>query len=184
MAYIFVVFIHALVLAAIIGMAFFLVHVIKDDHDATERLLRIVAFSAGLLSYLAAKAYGIAIPTLMASALDITKPLTLGFFGAILPSMAGTFVAWFCLRLMKNNQDVGKRGLVLFASFIFTMFSDSYTTIASKITPSQSANGLPNMTFVLGIILYIIFKYERNGFTAQHQAVQPDSGKGGDSGLA
>ena len=177
MAYIFCIFIHLLVLAAIIGMAFFLVHVIKDDHDATERLLRIVAFSAGLLAYLAAKAYGVAIPTLMVSALDVTKPLTLGFYGAVLPSLAGTFVAWFCLRLMKNDEDVGKRGLVLFASFIFTMFSDSYTTIASKITPSQSGFGLPNMTFVLGIVLYIIFNYQRDttkGILTQ-QRKHPDS---------
>lgn len=161
MAYIFCIFTHVLVLAAIVGMAVFLVHVIKDDHDVTERLLRVVAFAAGLLSYLAAKAYGVAIPTLIASALDVTKPLTLGFFGAVIPSMAGTFVAWFCLRLMKNDHDVGKRGLVLFASFIFTMFSDSYTALATKITPEQTGFGLPNMTFVLGIVLYIIFKYKR-----------------------
>ena len=175
MAYTFCVFTHALVLSAIIGMAVFIVHVIKDNPDHVERLLRTVAFAAGLLAYLASKAYGVAIPTLMASALDITNPLTLGFFGAVLPSLAGTFVAWFCLRLMKDNEDVGKRGLVLFASFIFTMFSDSYTTIASKISPSQSGFGLPNMTFVLGIILYIIFKYQRvtPKESAAQQVTQP-----------
>lgn len=161
MATLFCAFTHVLVVAAIVGMGVFIFHVIKDENVAIERLLRVVALAAGLLTYLAGKAYGIAIPALMANALDITKPFTLGIWGAVVPSMAGTFVAWFCLHLMKKNDDVGKRGLVLFTSFIITMFADSYSAIAAKLTPSQTALGLPNMTFVLGIILYLVFKYER-----------------------
>ena len=160
-AYILWILVHLLVLTALVAMVVFMMQVIKEQNNALERLLRMAAFAAGLLAYLGGRAYGISIPEMMTAALSITKPLTLGFWGVIVPSISGTLVAWFCIHLMRDSSDVAARGLVLFSSFVFTMFTDTYGAIATQVTPSSTRLAPPNITFVLGVILYTIFKYKR-----------------------
>jgi hypothetical protein len=160
MSYIFLGLVHLLVLASVVGMIYFLFYVITLNPTPVERLLRVAAFAAGLLIYVGAKALGITIPKLMASAIAVTNPATVGFFGVLVPGLSGTIVAWFCLRLMRQDTDVAARGLVLFATFVFTMFADSYAMMAREATTAAMALVLPNITFVIGVILYTIFKYK------------------------
>ncbi len=149
-----------LVLAALGAIVVFLWYVILNDPNAIERLLRVAAFGAGLLAYVGAKALGISIPELMASALAVAAPLSFGFLGVVFPALTGTFVAWFCLRLMRKDDNVAARGLVLFSTFFFTMFADTYANMASRATSTSVDLLLPNITFVLGVVLYTIFKYK------------------------
>jgi hypothetical protein len=64
---------------------------------------------------------------------------------------------------MKKDADVGKRVALLFSAFMFTMFADVYATLAGEISASDGKFGLPNSTFVLGVVLYTIFGYRRAG---------------------
>lgn len=160
MSFLLVVLVHLLVIASICAMLFFLRYVILKNPDAVERLLRVAAFGAGLLAYVGAKALGISIPELMASSLAVAAPLSIGFLGVVFPALAGTFVAWFCLRLMHKDDNVAARGLVLFSAFFFTMFADTYAQMAPQATSTSADLVLPNITFVLGVVLYTIFKYK------------------------
>lgn len=160
MSLLLVVLVHLLVIASIGAMLFFLRYVILKNPDAVERLLRVAAFGAGLLAYVGAKALGISIPELMASSLAVAAPLSIGFLGVVFPALAGTFVAWFCLRLMHKDDNVAARGLVLFSAFFFTMFADTYAQMAPQATSTSADLVLPNITFVLGVVLYTIFKYK------------------------
>lgn len=162
--------VHLLVIAAIGAMLCFLWYVVINNPDVIERLLRVAAFGAGLLAYVGAKALGISIPELMASALAVVKPLSFSFLGVVFPGLAGTFVAWFCLRLMKKDDNVAARGLVLFSAFFFTMFADTYANLAPQTASSTSVDlVLPNITFVLGIVLYTIFKYKPEASEQGHR---------------
>ncbi len=161
MSFLLFVLVNLLVIAALGAMLFFLRYVILDNPDSIERLLRVAAFGAGLLTYVGAKALGVSIPELMASALAVAAPLSFGFLGVVFPALAGTFVAWFCLRLMQKDDNVAARGLVLFSAFFFTMFADTYASMATQAVTSTSVDLiLPNITFVLGVVFYTIFKYQ------------------------
>jgi hypothetical protein len=161
LALILFVLIHLFVVASIIGMIIFIVRVILDGHYAMERLLRVAAAAAGLLIYLGARAYGISVPELMYSSLKITEPLMKGLVGVVAPLASGTFVAWFCLRMMQSHGDIAARGLLLFSSLVFAMFADTYAALAAQATPESLNLALPNITFVLGVILFLIFRYKR-----------------------
>lgn len=161
MAYLLFGLVQFLVLAAIGVMIFFLYSVITRGSDPVEKLLRVAAFGAGLLVYVGAQALGMSIPELMGSALSVADPLGFSFLDIVFPGLAGTFVAWFCLRLMRKDDDVAARGLVLFSAFVFTMFADTYVNLAPQAVTSTSVNlMIPNITFVLGVVLYTIFKYK------------------------
>lgn len=163
-----------LVLAALCAMLVFLWHVILDNPDVIERLLRVAAFGAGLLVYVGAKALGISIPELMASALAVARPLSFGFLGVVFPALTGTFVAWSCLRLMRQDRNVAARGLILFSAFFFTMFSDTFAKLAPQAATSTSVDlMLPNITFVLGVVLYTIFKYKPETTGQGHRSQSP-----------
>jgi len=161
MSLILCIVVHLLVILSVAGMAYFVFYLVKDEDDVTERLLRSAAAGAGLLAYTAAKAYGLSLPATLSSSLEVTRPLSIGLWGGLLPSMGGTFVSWFALRLMHKDDDVGKRGLVLFTTFVFTMFADSYATLAGEMKPNAFQFALPNISFVLGCVIYLLFCYKR-----------------------
>lgn len=177
MSLLLVVLVHLLVIASICAMLFFLRYVILKNPDSVERLLRVAAFGSGLLAYVGAKALGVSIPELMASSLAVAAPLSVGFLGVVFPALAGTFVAWFCLRLMHKDDNVAARGLVLFSAFFFTMFADTYAQMAPQATSTSADLVLPNITFVLGVVLYTIFKYKPKTAGEENQS-QPGVGRG------
>lgn len=161
MALLLFVLVNLLVLAALGATLVFLKNVILSNPDSIEKLLRGAAFGSGLLIYVASKAMGMSIPELMGSALAVAAPLSFGFLGVVFPAVIGTFVAWYCLRLINQDDNKAARILVLFSAFFFTMFADTYASMATQAATSTSVDLiLPNITFVLSVVLYTIFKYE------------------------
>ncbi len=155
------VLVHVLTVATIISMLVFMAHVVRSGDDAVERLLRIAAFAAGLLLYLGGRAYGISIPSLMESSLRMAGSLAITLFGILMPMLSGILTALFCIHMMKSDSDIAARGLVLFSSLMSTMFADTYAVLATQVSPDRLRLALPNITFVLGVILYSIFRYKR-----------------------
>ena len=132
--------------------------VLRETH--VERLVRGVSVATGLLTYSAANAYGLSIPSLMASSINDVGPYLFTAVGVALPLGVGAFVAFICTSLMKNNPMVGTRAILLISTFVFAMFTDVYATLAGSITTGQGKYGLPNSMFVLGLALYVIFKID------------------------
>jgi hypothetical protein len=135
----------------------FIKGVIFDGNDSSERLTRISALVAGLLIYLVGRAFDISIPDLMASSLEQAHPVIEALLGFVVPFITGSFVSWFCIQMMRSSSEIASRGLILFSTLMFTMFVDTYATLALKANPGDLKFALPNITFVLGIILIRIF---------------------------
>jgi Ca2+/Na+ antiporter len=114
-------FVHLVVIAAIIGMACYLWYAIRDVEvveeqdryhtkrvDYPEIVLRVVALAAGLILFLVGKVYGLSIPDLMASYLNVRNTFTQTVLTAV-PAATGVSVAWACVRMMQSDSDIGKR---------------------------------------------------------------------------
>jgi len=133
-----------------------------------EVVIRIVAALTGFLIYFGSTAVGLSIPSLMLQAISTTHPASIGVFGGVAPAAAGIIVAWYCLRTLKKSEELGLRLLVLLSTFIIVLFGDVYVaSLANKELSPQGLNVslLPNLTFTIGICLYIIFRYLPGGDT-------------------
>ena len=159
------VLVHVLVIATIILMIVVVINILRRETDSLERLLLSASVAAGFLAYTASRALGISIPTLMSSSLATSSPFGIAALGVVFPSAAGTFVAWFCLRMIKKHLDIATRGALLLTTFIITMFCDVYAALAGEIGVTNGRYALPNITFVLGIVVYTIFTYRRDDKT-------------------
>ena len=155
------VLVHALVIATILLIVHVCWSMVRSETEPLERLLLIASIAAGFLAYAAARALGLSIPALMASSFQTSSPFGIAALGVTFPSLAGVFVAWFCIRMMKRDHDVARRAALLLSVFIVTMFADMYVALAKDIGLTNPKLALPNVTFVLGMVLYIIFTFKR-----------------------
>jgi len=153
--------VHLLIIGTILLLIGVAVGVVVDETSSLERIILSSSLSAGFLAYTAARALGISIPSLLAQSLATSNPFGVAALGLIIPSMCGTFIAWFGLRMMKKDEDVAKRVSLVLGTFIITMFADVYAAMAGEIGLSQGKFALPNITFVLGMVFYTIFTYRR-----------------------
>jgi hypothetical protein len=162
MSLVLAIVIHLLVVVSIIFMTIFVFRSVFDARDSTEQLIRAGSVGTGLLTYCAARAYGFSVPDLLASAITTVGPVQFGIVGAVVPAATGAFVAGICIRMMNKNETVGRRATLLISTFMFTMFADVYATLAGDISGNAGRYGLPNAAFVLGLMLWTIFRYSRS----------------------
>lgn len=161
MAIFFNIVTHILVIAGILSVFYFIYYMIYKTESILEKIIRISALTTGLLIYVGAKAVGISIPGLMMGGISTTNPLTIGFLGVIFPSLIGSFVAWFCIKNLNKSEDLAARLIILISTFIVVMFGDVYvkTYETSAKIDGLNISLLPNLTFTIGLSLYVIFKY-------------------------
>ncbi|GEM_PF-2806865 len=152
---------HILVIVGIISVFYFIGYMIHRIDSILEKIIRITALSTGLLIYVGAKAIGISIPNLMIGGLGTLHPLSIGILGVIFPSFIGTFVAWYCIKNLNKHEDLAARLIILITTFIVVMFSDVYVASYSSNARIEGLNLslLPNLTFTVGLSLYVIFKF-------------------------
>lgn len=162
MATIFNVLTNVLIVTSVLVMIFLIGRLIFGGRGELEVAVRSMAAVAGFLIYVGSKAVGLSIPSFMLSAISTTNPFTIGFLSIVVPGAAGVVVAWFCLMNIRRAEELGSRLVVLLSTFIVALFGDVYVaTLGTEVTSEQGIDLslLPNLTFTVGISLYIIFRY-------------------------
>jgi hypothetical protein len=109
---------------------------------------------------------------------DVNK-LKVGLYEAVIPLTAGASVAWFCLRMIRTSSDIGARAIILVAVLMLTMFADVYAVFAAPLVRDAARSSLditfvferneglsaqfalPNLAFVIGLLLFILFRYDK-----------------------
>ena len=153
---------HIIIIAGIITMLGFIGRMIQKGDGKLERLIRVFALIAGFLIYFMTRAIGLSIPALIVNSLEQTGALTFWLLAIILPALIGILVAWYCLDAMRRKADLPARVVILISTFILTLFIDVYVATFSIPTGSQlDTNLLPNLTFVIGLSLFVIFNVKR-----------------------
>jgi hypothetical protein len=129
-----------------------------------ERIMRSIAAVCGLLLYLGAKALGLSLPSFLLQALTQSGAYLTGLMGALFPAMLGFLTAYYVTRYF-NSRDarrniIGMRLLALVMTMVFFLYVDCYiATVDAAHNAEQFRLLLPNLTFVLAVLLYAVFKY-------------------------
>jgi hypothetical protein len=150
--------VHATLLPAVLGQFILILMIIfRFSPPPHEKAMRALAAGCGLLFYVGVKAAGISIPDAY-RALS-TGAISLGTFGVALPFAVGLSVAWYSVRTLtgKNHEQnvLGMRILSMVMTYILFLFCDSYLPYVAN-EKREFVQLLPNFTFVLSILLYII----------------------------
>lgn len=152
---------HIVIVLGMAGMFWFIYYMIRDEPLKLEQVIRLLAAVTGFLIYFGARATGMSIPDLMLSSIKTTGGVGFFFSSIFVPAGAGTLVAWYCLRALKKSDDIASRFVTLIATFVLVMFTDVYANTFTGGTGPRSVSTmlLPNLTFTIGLSLYVIMKY-------------------------
>lgn len=157
---------HVAILCSAFGLAGAVYLLVKAAPSVEEIVIRTMACGVGFLVYAAATAMGISIPQLLFSSLQETNFFLAAFSGAIFPAAFGVFVAWICIRALKRGGVFVARLVGLFSVFILIGFVDTYTLSYSVNTKGEMNKLLmPNISFIVGVVMYIIFKVDTSTLT-------------------
>jgi len=126
----------------------------------SERIVRGLALVADVFAYLAAKALGISIPAVLIRSVDDSHWFSLLTLGAVLPSFAGFFLIRYVLRCMRRHDSIAIRVMLMVSSLVLVMFSDVYVAAVNQVKLNTLTPLLPNVTFVLTMICYVVFEYQ------------------------
>ena len=90
------------------------------------------------------------------------RPFTFGLFAVLTPGVAGALLGWYFVKNVKKSEDVAVRVVILTATFMVVAFLDVYAATYS-VTSAVNKNMLlmPNLTFAVGLMLYIIIKFSK-----------------------
>ncbi|MHB8272153.1 hypothetical protein [Bradyrhizobium sp.] len=168
MVIVFTVLTHLVLFAAALGMLWLIAAVIsgvffgQTDFDG-EAFMRCLAAACGLLLYLGSKAVGLSMPELMFKALSTSFPVAVGIVGVLFPASVGFLVSWYVVRQFENSDvrqnAVAIRILTIVVVFVFFLYSDSYVASFGTELGSAFLHLLPNLSFVLSVLLYAVFKF-------------------------
>jgi hypothetical protein len=153
---------HLIIIVGILVIFGFIIKMIVKQENRLERVIRVFALVAGFLIYFMSRAVGISIPDIIVKSLAGTTPLSFGIIGMLFPLILGIFAAWYCVDAMGRISNLPGRVAVLIATFILTLFTDVYVAVFKLPTANKlHTNLLPNLTFVIGLSLYMIFNVKR-----------------------
>ena len=164
MAAVFRVLVHIALASAAISQLLLIATVVwRFSPRRTETIMRSAAAVCGLLIYLGAKALGLTIPEFLLYALTQSGSYLTGLIGALVPASVGFLCAWYVTRYF-NSRDarkniVGMRILALMMVLVFHLFIDTYLATFDVAHHDDFKLLLPNLTFVLAVLLYAVFKY-------------------------
>jgi hypothetical protein len=161
---IFQALIHAVLVAAVLGKLVLLYTVVaRFSPSRQEIIMRSIATVSGLLLYLGAKALGLSIPQFLLQALTQSGSYLTGLMGALFPAMLGFILAYYVTRFF-NSRDarknlIGMRLLAMVMTMALFLYTDCYVATIDAAHTEQFRSLLPNLTFLLAILLYAVFRY-------------------------
>jgi hypothetical protein len=164
MVALFTLLLHLTLLLAAVGQLFLIATIINAlSPRESEKFMRGLSAAAGFLIYVGAKAIGISIPDLLFRGLAISYPITIGLLGILFPAIIGYVLAWYVTRHL-NSTDAMKnvlamRALTMIVTLVFFLYCDAYLATYGDRNEKDVVLLLPNLTFVLSVLLYTVFKY-------------------------
>ncbi|MET7483853.1 hypothetical protein [Streptomyces sp. NPDC005538] len=156
---------HVLLIGSMLTFVACSIAVIFKTADPMERVIRVGAVFSGALVVLGAQAAGLDFADFTVTALAQSGPgaHTAVAAGAVIPGGAGVGLGYVLRRLATRpaaTNQLAVRVMAFVGMLAATEFAMIYTTALSRDGADIGAAAVPNCTFVVGIILTIVFTYD------------------------
>ena len=127
-----------------------------------ERMIRGFAVFAGALVVLGSEAAGLTFAQFTVNALSGTG--TTGAeakaVGVILPGIAGVGIGHYLVTQLSESSNIAIRIMAFIGMLATVEFIEIYITGVQRAGLAVGAASIPNISFVVGVILYIVLKYD------------------------
>ena len=164
MGIVFVVLSHAATLLGILALCLGCYRAVVRSASTPEQIIRGMALVAGVFAYLAAKALGVSIPTLLVKTVDDAHWFSLLFLGTLVPSAAGFLLIRYVMACMRKHDVIAVRVMLMVSALALVMFADVYVAAAGEAKLVDLRPLLPNVSFLLTMMCYIVFEYRPREF--------------------
>jgi hypothetical protein len=155
---------HLFIIVGILAMVGYIAQMIAMAEGILERLIRVPSIIAGFLIYFMTRAIGWSFPNLIIQSFVDKGAVSFGLIGIVLPAVFGALLAWASLDALKHKEQLlAGRVVILVVTFMLTLFIDVYVAVFSFSTKvALDVNLLPNLSFLIGICLFLIFSKSRD----------------------
>ncbi|MFI5895595.1 hypothetical protein ACIA5D_36425 [Actinoplanes sp. NPDC051513] len=156
------IILHVLLIGS---MGSFIVAIVADaiaDPDRRERVLRIAGLAVGALVAVGAQVFGVSYAAFIVNSMvnGAGPSAAAAFAASAVPAIGGIGLGWFLVRTYRRSTRIGARML----GFIGMLASTAFVAIYAQATQTKGvilgAAALPNVSFVVGVILTIIFTFD------------------------
>ncbi len=152
---------HIMIILGIVGLIFYIAYAVHKEQVIFEKVILVISAMTGFLIYFGARALGLPIPSMMMSSVSIASPIRMTLFSILIPWSVGVAVAWYFSWCLNKHIDIAFRVVILISAFIVTLFGDVYAaSYAVTAGGGIDTSLLPNLTFTVGMGLYIILNYK------------------------
>jgi hypothetical protein len=139
--------------------------------DRFERLIRFGALFAGAMIVIGANAAGLSFAEFIVEAVSTNRPAGAAakIVAAAVPAGLGVGLGCYLTNSMRRNRNVAIRVMALVGMLAATQFAEIYATAFTEHGPNVGAAAIPNLAFVVGIILWLVLNYDPNKRTTRIQ---------------
>ncbi len=136
--------------------------VFKTD-DRVERAIRGAAVFCGAMVVLGAQAAGLTFTEFIVNSLSGASALGQGavLVGAVVPSAMGLLIGMALLRALRQSEDKAIRVIAFVGTLAATQFAQICAVAVDTNGVRLGAAAVPNISFVVGVLLYVVLKYDR-----------------------
>jgi hypothetical protein len=161
------VFLNVLLLGSLAVYLFVLFYVTLRTEDRAERFIRVTALFAGAMIVVATQASGVTYANFIVDAIAKARP-GVALLSAVIPALGGAALGAYGIHVFKRRGEaVGMRFLALIGMLGASSFLSIYVASMSNDAKHLRPAAVPNMAFVVGLILYVIFNWKTASMETQ-----------------
>lgn len=157
---VFNIVLNVLLISSLVAFLYIMVGLVTWAPDRLERTFRTAALFCGALLVIGAEASGATYNEFLVESLSETVTFKVGFLATVLPAAAGLGIGVFFVRMMRRSENFTIRGFIFVGMLATAQFAASYAAALEHNGVDIGATSLPNISFVLSLLLYLVFNIE------------------------
>jgi hypothetical protein len=158
MGFLLTLLLHVMLIGSMLAFTAASVFLISKAQDPQDRWIRIGAFFAGAMIVMGANAAGLTFAEFIVDALSNNSPGATTA-AAVVPTALGLGAGAYLTRSARRHGVVAERIMILIGMLASVQFTYIYLAALDRKGFELGATAIPNMSFSVGIILYLVLNH-------------------------